>query len=110
MLGRPYMNPKYVQYRLDMLASFCPWLEVKDFGKHHELKNDRLIETEELTFSLSVVSGGTKFTKESKAFSPYNDKSAVDRLFLETALDVTEMAIRNSFLNIGEGTAGNETG
>ena len=97
------MNPKYVRYRLDMLASFSSWLEVKDFGKHHELKNDRLIETEELTFSLSVVSGGARFTKKSKPFSLYTDKSTVDELFLETALGVTEMAIRNSFINIREG-------
>ena len=104
-----YMNPRYVRYRLDALASFCPWLEVKDVGKYHELKNDRLIETEEFTFSLSIESGGSKFTKESKAFSLYNDKSALNRIFLETALSVTGMAIENSFINISEGQP-NETG
>ncbi len=103
MLGQPYMNPEYVLYRLDILASFSSWLEVKDFGKYYELKDDRLVETDEFTFHLSVVSGGGKFTKESKAFSLYNDKTAVDRIFLETALGVTEMAIQNSFLNIREG-------
>ncbi|KKN66921.1 hypothetical protein LCGC14_0466960 [marine sediment metagenome] len=103
MLGRPYMNPKYVRYRLDALASCCPWLEVKDFGKYYELKDDNLVETDEFTFSLSVVSGGSRFTKESKSFSLYNDKSTVNELFLETALGVTEMAIENSFINISEG-------
>ena len=102
-MNRPYMNPKYVRYRLDALASFCPWLEVKDIGKYHKLKNDRLIETEEFTFSLSVVSGEARFTRESEAFSLYNDKSTVDRIFLETALGVTKMAIENSFINISEG-------
>ncbi|KKK56919.1 hypothetical protein LCGC14_3059720 [marine sediment metagenome] len=97
------MNPKYVRYRLDVLASFCPWLEVKDFGKHYELTDDRSVETDKFTFSLSVVSGGSKFTKESKAFSLYNDKPALNRIFLETALGVTEMAIENSFINISEG-------
>ena len=104
-----YMNSRYVRYRLDALASNCPWLEVTDFGKHYELKDDKFIETDEFNFSLSVVSGGSKFTKESKAFSLYNDKSAVNRIFLETALGVTEMAIENSFINIGEGQS-NETG
>ena len=103
MLERLYMNTKYVRYRLDVLASFSPWLEVADFGKHCELKDDKLIETDEFTFSLSVVSPGTKFTKESKPFSLRNDKSTVNELFLETALGVTEMAIRNSFINISEG-------
>ena len=103
MIGRPYMNPQYVRYRLDVLASFSSWLEIANFRKDYELRDDKSVETDEFTFSLSVVSGGAAFTKESKPFSLYNDKSTVDELFLETALGVTEMAIRNSFLNIREG-------
>jgi hypothetical protein len=99
----PFMNLKYVRYRLDALASFCPWLEVTDLGKYHELEDDKLVETEDYTFSLSVVSGGAKFTRGSQAFSLHNDRSAVDKLFLLTALGVTEMAIENSLLNIKEG-------
>ena len=62
-----------------------------------------MVETEEFTFSLSIASGGARFTKESKSFSLYNDKTTVGRLFLETALGVTEMVIQNSFINISEG-------
>jgi hypothetical protein len=101
---RPFMNLKYVRYRLDILASFCPWLKVADLGRHFEIRGEKLVETEEFTFSLSVVSGGTRFTRESKAFSLYNGKSIVDGLFLETAQGVIQMAIENSFLNIKEGS------
>lgn len=98
-LGQPFMSLKYVRYRLDVLASFCPWLEVTDLVKDYDL----LVETEKFTFSLSVTSSGAKFTRGSRAFSLYNDRSVVDGLFLETALAVTAMAIENSFLNINEG-------